>query len=244
MDEIINKAKLILYEDLEIEALKIEIKKLEFEVSSKSDEIAEIEKLIHDFVLIHNKELGEIARRILELRKEKLEGEQGRSEAKKKEFEEAEKDYEQFNRKFEEINSEEHFNLTKEEKIELKNKYRKATKLCHPDVVTDELKEHAEMIFRELQKAYEQNNLQKVTEILEMLEKGEIFISKSEGISEKIKLKSELKKLRNKLNELKTELNELRESDTYQTLTKINDWEEYFKTTKQKLTTELKTLEN
>jgi hypothetical protein len=241
----INKNQtLVIYVNPEIDVLKIEIKKLEIELSTTSDEIIEIEKLIHDFGIIHNRELGEIVRKILELRKNNLKKEQGQSNEKKKEYEEAKKDYDEYNKHYEEIKSEKQFFLTDEEKRLLKSKYRAATKLCHPDVVTDELKEYAEIIFRELQIAYEQNNLKKVIEILETLEKGGIFISKSEGINEKIKLKSEVMKLRNKLSTLKNELNLLKETDTYQTIIKIDNWDEYFINAKQKLSFELENLEN
>jgi hypothetical protein len=245
IEVIINKnQRLTLYEDPEIEALKIEIKKLEIDVSSTSDEVVEIEKLIHDFGIRHSRELGEIVSKILKLRKERLEYEQNESEGKKKEFDEAKKDYEEYSRQYEENKAEKQFELTEEEKAELKAKYRKATKLCHPDVVTDELKEYAETMFRELQEAYDKNDLKKVTEILNALEKGEIFIPKSEGINEKIKLKAEVIKLRKKLNELQNELKELKVTETYQTISKIVNWDEYFKETKQKLSKELISLEN
>ena len=52
----------------EIEALKIEIKKLEMDVSTASDEVVVVEKLIHDFGIRHNRELGEILSRLLRLR--------------------------------------------------------------------------------------------------------------------------------------------------------------------------------
>ena len=110
-------------------------------------------------------------------------------------------------------------------------------------MVADELKENAEIVFRELQQAYEKNDLKKVREIYEMLMKGEMFIAKSDSITEKIKLKAELIKLRNKANELKAELTALTNSDTYQTIIKIEDWDVYFKETKEKLNEELKTIE-
>ncbi len=235
--------KVILYQDSEVEALKIEIKKLEMEVSSASDEVTDTEKLIHDFSIRHSRELGEIVSKILNLRKTKLEHEQDGSNEKKKEYEEAKNDYESYSKQYEESKFNNQFELTEEEKQELKLKYRKATKLCHPDVVTDELKEHAEIVFRELQEAYEKNDLKKVREILEMLEKGDMFIPKSEGINEKVRLKAEVIKLRKKYNDLKAELSKLKESETYQTIASIMDWDEYFKETKQKLTKELKTLE-
>lgn len=236
--------KLILFEDPEIEALKIEIKKLEIDISSASDEVAEIEKLIHDFGIRHSKELGEIVSKILRLRLEQLGKEQNPNEEQIREFEEAKKDYDEYSKQYEESKAVRQFELTEEEKAELKAKYRKATKLCHPDVVTDELKEYAEIMFRGLQDAYDKNDLKKVTDILNALEKGDIFISKSEGINEKIKLKAEVIKLRNKLSYLINELNKLIVAETYQAIKKISNWDEYFKETKQKLSNELNRLEN
>ena len=109
--------------------------------------------------------------------------------------------------------------------------------------MADELKEQAEVVFRELQEAYEKNDLKKVSEILQMLEKGDMFIAKSEAINEEVKLKAELIKLRKKHNDLKTELAKLKENETYQTIIKIEDWDTYFKETKQSLSKELKALE-
>lgn len=234
---------IIIFEDPEIDALKIEIKKHEIDICTTSGEIAEIEKLIHDFGIRHNRELGEIVSKILRLRKERLEQEQNLNEEKKREFEEAQRDYYEYSKQYEETITKKQFELTEEEKAELKAKYRKATKLCHPDVVTDELKEYAETMFKELQEAYENNNLKKVTDILNALEKGDIFISKSEGINEKIKLKAEVIKLRNKLRDLRNELNKLKDTETYQVIIKISNWDEYFKETKQNLSRELNRLE-
>lgn len=236
--------KLVVYEDSEIESLKIEIKKLEITISTLSDEIADTEKLIHRFGLRHSKELGEIVSKILKYRKEKKESTKDESDEKKMEYEEAKEDYEKYSKQYDENKLEEQFELTEEEQKELKIKYRKATKLCHPDVVADELKENAEIVFRELHKAYEKNDLKKVKEIYEMLEKGEMFISKSESITEKVKLKAELIKLRNKTHELKTNLNVLINSETYIAIVKIDDWDMYFNETKEKLKEELNAIES
>ena len=64
--------------------------------------------------------------------------------------------------------------ITEEQKQELKAYYRKASKLCHPDVVAEEFKKQAEQIFKDLKDAYDSNDLQKVKEILSNLEKGHI----------------------------------------------------------------------
>src|SRR5665647_1083794 len=53
------------YIDPEIEGLKLEAKSLEAKLNKLSDEKADLEKLIHEFGVRHNKELGELILKIL-----------------------------------------------------------------------------------------------------------------------------------------------------------------------------------
>ncbi len=234
--------KVALYIDPEIELIKQEIKNLEIEIEQVNDEIVECQKLIHDFGIQHSLELGDILGELLKIKKEKLESEQNGTEANRKEFEQAQQDYEQYYKQYKDDISENQFELTDDEKLELKRKYRKASKLCHPDLVTDQFKEYAELIFKDLQQAYEKNDLNKITEILEMLEKGEIFIKKSDGINELDKLRFELLNLQNKLFKFKEQLNEIKNSESYNTIIEIEDWAEYFRITKENLLYELESL--
>jgi curved DNA-binding protein CbpA len=160
----------------------------------------------------------------------------------KQKFDEAEKDYEQYNQQFEKEKEKKQFELTDEEKKELKTKFRKATFLCHPDKVNDEFKEAAQKIFIELRAAYEANDLKKVTEILNDLEKGNYFKTKSETIAEKDKLKVEVAKLKGKIRTLEEEIIAIKGSETFMKIIDINDWDEYFNRTKEKLQLELEEL--
>jgi hypothetical protein len=236
--------KVTLYTNPEADILKEEIKSLEIQVGFLNDEITEAEKLIHDFAIRQTNELGDLLRELLRIKKDKLEREQNGTEARKREFEQAKQEYEEYSKQYEEDISEKHYELTDDEKKELKTKYRKATKLCHPDLVTDELKEQAEAVFKELQKAYEQNDLKKVSEILEMLERGDMFIHKSEGITEVKKLAVIATSLRSKIQTLKEQLAEIKNSESYQTIVQIEDWDDYFRVAKSKLIYELETLKN
>lgn len=239
-----HKQGVSIFSDPEIDAFKLEIKSLESLINNLSNEKAELEKLIHDFGIRHNRELGEIVSKILKYRRDSAATQKDKSAEKRREYEEAKDDYENYSKQFIENKNEEQFELIEDELKELKSKYRKASKLCHPDVVADELKENAELVFKELKKAYEKNDLKKVREIFDMLSKGEMFISKSESITEKLKLRAEVIKLRNLAEELRAELTELTNSETYKSIIKIEDWDSYFKETKEKLKQELKTIEN
>lgn len=218
---------LSIYLDPEIDALKLEIKSLEAAINFLSDEKADLEKLIHEFGIRHNKELGELLIKILQYRKENTKGTPQQQEA--------EDDYNTYHQEYEATKNEKVDTLTDEEQKELKDKYRKASKLCHPDVVSEEQKELATKLFAELSDAYEKNDIKRVREILESLEKGHFFISKSDAINEKQLLQAEMEKQRLKVKELKDQLQAIKESDTYKTISSIDNWDEYFTNAKQKL---------
>ena len=222
--------------DPEIDGLKLEAKSLEAKLNKLSDEKADLEKLIHEFGVKHNKELGELILKILKYRKTKA---KGTSEEK-----EAEEDYKNYSQEFEVSKNEKIADLTEEELLEIKKKYRKASKLCHPDVVSEDQKELADKLFRELNKAYEQNDLKTVTEILENLKKGNFFVSKSDTITEKQLMTAEIEKLKIKVSELLQQIELIKKSDAYKTISSIKDWDTYFKETKEKFENQAKELED
>lgn len=233
----INKHRqLTIFIDPEIEGLKLEAKSLEVELNSLSNEKADLEKLIHEFGVRHNNELGALILKILSYRKKKAKGTPEEAEA--------EKDYSDYNREYEASKDEKIAELTEEELKELKQKYRRASKLCHPDVVSDDQKELADKLFAELNDAYERNDLQRVREILENLEKGNFFVSKSDTISEKQLMKAEIEKLRLRIKDLKKQIEEIKESEAFKTVSNISDWDNYFKQAKEKLAEQVKGLEN
>jgi hypothetical protein len=229
---------LSVYMDAEVVAMQLEINTLGVEISSLEDEKAEIEKLLYAFNIRYNQELGELMTNILELRKEKLQKEAKTDPSKAQQAQEAEADYEEFNQSFKE--SKKHYinELTEEQQAELKQKYRKAAKLCHPDLVGEEQAEIAKEMFQRLKNAYDKNDLDAVTQILSDLEKG-IFTDKTTNVSEKQKLNAIVSQLRINRDELEKQLIALKESETYQTILKIEDWDAHFAEMKGKLQREL-----
>lgn len=234
----------IIYDDQELLILKRQVLTLESELNYSYNELAEIEKTINNFSNKHNQELGEVLKNLLKFRKEKLEVEKDLNKKKQKDFEEAKAEYEEFNENYEFLKTEKLFDLNDEEKIEIKKAYRKATKLCHPDIVSNDFKIQAEEIFKELKKAYEENNIKRVKEILDNLEKENLFVNKSESITEKSKLKIEILNLKNKLDKIISEIESVKSSEPYITIIKIDDWDNYFKIKKSILKEELNYLQN
>ena len=227
---------LTIYNDPEIDGLKLEAKSLEARLNKLSNEKADLEKLIHEFGIRHNYELGELILKILKFRKNKAKGTPKETEA--------EDDYKNYSQEFEISKNEKIAELTEEELVEIKKKYRRASKLCHPDVVSEDQKELADKLFTELNAAYERNDLEKVKEILGNLEKGNFFVNKSDAINEKQLMKAEIEKLKIRISELQEQMQLIKESDSYKTISRIKDWDFYFEETKEKLLLQIKRFEN
>ncbi len=227
--------QLSIWIDPEIAALKLEISNLENQVSAFENEKIELEKILAEFQYRHTSELGEIILNILKLQKVKYLD-------NKEKYKEAEQEESKYRNYFEKEKEKVIFDLSDEQRIEIKKKFRAATFLCHPDKFSEEFKEEASRIFIQLKQAYDNNDLKKITEILEDLQKGNLFKSKSDNGFEKVKLLELITKLKQKIKVIKLEIISIKESDTYQTIDSIEDWNEYFNNLKEKLLFELEEL--
>jgi PLD-like domain len=235
---ITKNQQLTIWVDTEIAALKLETKVLENQLNAFDNEKIELEKLLSEFQHRHSSELGAIILDILHLRKIKF------KEFKEK-YEEAENDEKQYR---EQMDTEKDIiDLTDELKLELKQKFRKATVLCHPDKFANEsheIQNQAETIFKELNEANAKNDMARVSEILANLEKGILTTEFSNKLTDKDKLRATINKLRFKVQILEVDIISIKESETYQTIINIKDWDEYFTQIKEKLTRELADLKS
>jgi PLD-like domain/DnaJ domain len=230
---------LLLYSDFELSELNCEIKALEIQISALHNVKAEIEKGIYDFELMYNLELGDLLLKLLDLKRLKTRNDK-KSE---KDINEADEKYKKFEEAFNDSKGVNQLEIGDEEKIILKEKYRKASKLCHPDLISEEYKSEAEEIFKELQNAYELNDLDAVTKILSHLENGQ-FQFNSQIISKEGKLKNILNKFILKRKLLEDEILRLKKSEIYQLIEEIKDFPSYFETIKKELKREINSLRN
>jgi len=229
IEQFINQySQLTVYINLQIAALKLEIKTLENKVNAFSNEKIELIKVLSDFEHRYTIELGEVILKILQLKKELYK----KDEEKFKETEDEEK---QFYEQVEEEKQKNIFELNDEEQKELKKKFRKATHLCHPDKVKDELVNEATRVFNELKNAYDTNDLNKVDKILEDLKSGKAFTTKSESINDVEVLKATIEQLKQQIKNLEVEIITIKESDTFETIENIEDWSAYFSDLKERL---------
>lgn len=233
---ITQNQQLSVWNDPEVLGLKFQIKNLENQLNAFDNEKIEIEKLLFNFKHRHTIELGNFILEILKLRKLKF-------KADKIKYQEAENDEKIYGEEIETEKKIIQFKLTEEEEIEIKKNFRKATFLCHPDKVKDGLKDAAQKIFIELKAAYETNDVKKVNEILNELEKEHYFESKSHTVSERDKLLAAIARLHKKIRSVESDIIIIKQSETFITINSIGNWDIYFNLTKERLKKQLKVLQ-
>ena len=299
----------VVYEDKELQGLKLELKILENKLQELSQERDEYSNELHEFNTQYTLKLGELIRNILNLRKEilykqtikkeqeyqktkaeyeelksqkekleesldgldefddaydeiyeelqelntklnekrkqtKKEKEEIKEDPKYQEYTQSKEEYEEFSNDYEEIKNEKRFEINEDEKKELKKLYKKAGKLCHPDIVVDELKEQATEIMKELNNAYATKNLSKVKEILNALERGVVFAVASDSIDDKDLLKEKIVELRKNIGITEDEIAEIKEDDAFETIHDMDSWDNYFNDLETALQAELDKLKN
>jgi len=162
------------------------------------------------------------------------------------EFTYAKAKYEEFSDEYEHIQEESKdiFAISEDEKKELKKLYRKASRLCHPDIVVDELKEQTTEIIKALNSAYTRKDLDGVRKILNNLEKGIAFEIASDTIEDKSVLKAKIDDIKAKIYELKQEIKTIKQDDIFQLISEIDDWDDYFEEMYNRLQDEKENLVN
>jgi len=224
------------YEDHAIQGLKLELKILEDSVNHLSDEKLECQRQINHFNSEYMLRLGDLINAILKLQtsSKHLDEEQQKK---------AQEHYESFQQEQQEQLSELTEKLSANEKKKLKKAYRQASRLCHPDKLSDEIKEQGETIFKSLNEAYRRHDLKRVTQILSDLKNGIGFNVASDKINDKEILQKRVAALRVKVNALENEIQLLKEDEVYQKIQKIENFDEYFNVIKLSLKSELKHLQ-
>jgi len=242
-NKIITNGKSDLFEDT-IKTLNYYLKLLRKKLLKTRKRRENIERKLLDFGLLYNLEVGGIIERILYLRRELLKYELDQdpeNDELKDEYNDAFEDFEKYHAEIEEMKKK---NLLNDNELkDLKSKFRKATKLCHPDMVDESMKETAEQIFTQLKSAYENNDLKEVSRILELLETQDILLPKSENISDKDKLVAEIKKNLFEIKQEEDNITRLLQSETYKLIKNTKDINEYIKNTKKQMQIELESLE-
>lgn len=218
------------YQDPEVARLQHRVKNLVEELAALQRLKGEIEGQIERLHTRHHQELRPLVVELLQLRQNRRQSAQADSEPP--ESEPAEDTSEA---KPAEPADNHHSRLAPAERHALKEMFRRASKLCHPDLVSDQFKAEANVIFIELKAAYEQHNLRRVEEILYLLERGERLAPEPRRNQDKDKLRAEITYLEKRIQATRQEIETLKQSSTYQKLFRIDDWDDYFDDLKAEL---------
>lgn len=225
---------LTVYEDPQIQGLKLELKLLENRLNELTDTQADLEREINEFNSEYFRRLGGLIEEILKRRADLC-----RDETEKQQ---AEHDYEEFERGYQQQLEDAPQTLTPDEQQALKTAYRKASRLCHPDKLADEFKAEGETFFKELNDAYRRQDLKRVTEILTALETGGSLGNAADSINNKEALQAKIAALRERIATLEIEIQRLQDDEIYQRILLIDDRESYFSELEKELETELTAL--
>ena len=158
------------------------------------------------------------------------------------EYEEVKKDSDEFHKEYEEIKKEERVEINEQERAELKKLYRKASRLCHPDLVSDEIK--ATEMMQTLNNAYAKQDINAVREILISLENGMGFDMASDTIQDKTLLKEKIVEVREMINENEEEIERIKEDEIMKILSEYEDIEVYFDKVEEQLKGEYERLKD
>ncbi len=231
--------KPILQAEVETRGMHTEASILETRLSVLQTKKAETSRIINQFRIRHNHELGMIMSDLLRLRWEQLLKQQQNDNQADEQVQNAEKQYKQHKR------SREFQAKTKAPKLKLKDQdklkkmFREACKICHPDMVAEEVQEQAQQLFNELNNAYYYNDIDKIEEILLMLKSGKIHLGrKNQTLEQHQRLKNYISTLRKDIYILQSEISELQQSGAYLSIKQIDDWDVYFQGLKAKFTQE------
>ncbi len=145
-------------------------------------------------------------------------------------WDEAKNNYDEFFNEYEESKqiADDTIQLDEHETVALKKHFRKASRLCHPDLVVAELREQAHVIMQTLNNAYAKNDLTEVKRILLSLENGTEFTVASDKVTDSKQLKNLIDNLREKIEALEADIEEIKQDESFEIIQNIEDRDTYF----------------
>jgi hypothetical protein len=234
--------------DPEITLLEAEFELLSSELADLETEQADLTHQLSRYQAAFHESLGDRLARLLKLRMRKLLRESKINPEKQSTYEQAKKDFEDFEQEQEtrqEKDARTEWNLSEEEQKELKQMYRRGSKLCHPDLVADEHKDAASRMFMELRKAYEEGDLLRIRHLVERCEAGLFDSIQGDGDQserKKQRLRAKIAGIREALDRVKQDIKTIQESNTYQVMIQHPDWQALFAQQAQLLDQEIEHL--
>lgn len=118
--------------------------------------------------------------------------------------------------------------LSEDERRELKRLWRQASKLCHPDLVDDELKDEANASMVQLNQARQRGDLPAIRSLLSRLQKGLETFMASDRLNDLARLREKILDVKQHIATLRQELAALEQENSWQLVSSLGDREAYF----------------
>jgi formylglycine-generating enzyme required for sulfatase activity len=240
--------RVAIWTDPEIALLESELERVKADLADFETEQAELEHLMSRFQAAHNEALGGLIRELLQIRMQILEWQRWSDPKMQAAFEQAKSDFEEFERDQEiqeEADRRTHWQLSDEEKSELKSLFRKVAKLCHPDVVPKEHHDAAADMFRQLSGAHQRGDLARVRQLFERSNAG-LFDANQEFETDparkKERLRAMIDSIRESVKRTHAVIQAIKESSSYQTTVTHTDWSHSFEKQAKLLAQEIEDL--
>jgi len=219
------------YEELtfQLKNLKAKLKELDENTQEYKDiviEIKELQTIITNTLI----KLNKVKQEFFELKEVYLNDEDCQA------YVEIKMAREEFEKRFEDIKKIDEKQLSKEMKKELKEIYRKASKLCHPDLIDADKKEEATKIFQQLNEAYNDKDINRLKELYESIKNNYYFIEDTQEIELKIE------NVVTMIDILKDTIEDIENDEIFILIQNLDDWDSYFQKTKVNLERELRDL--
>ena len=219
-----------------------EIEALETTIVNLTSEKSDIEQLIYAFNTAYTKAIGKTLKAYLEQKEKHIE-QQLKSTSDEPTKQKLQEDLKTTQKQKTEYSTQIPQKspplptLSPQQSQELKKLYRKACRLCHPDMVDEPFRQEAIELFHKLNEAHQKKDIAKVREILDYLEHHQRLNTKT--LSDLETLKKKKSELTTQTMTLEIEINDLKADTTYKKIKAIDDWERYFNTTRKQLEQEI-----
>lgn len=161
------------------------------------------------------------------------------------EYEEAKDSADEFEQETVEIKQSIVETLDDKQKKHVKTLYRKACKLVHPDIVSDELRGKAHDFMVEVNAAYQAQDIARLESVLFQIENGGEMPSFSAALSNRDALLNKIAEIKVKCASVQEELSQLESSEGYLAILSLGEsWDDYFVQKKRELEALVKELEH
>ncbi len=230
-DLLVRGVAIAVYQDPRIKTWQWQVRLMESQVMTLEAELADMHRQIHVFDYQQERAIGDLIRDYLDIKRRVLKAryKNDQSADHRAQSQAADDTYEQYEQaraaKADETKPEQ---LAPQQQADLKLLYRKLAQRCHPDKMKDADKAWATDVFKKLQTAFQNNDLQTLHGLKSQIEKGPGADLEWLVPDQANQLEARLAELQRALAQLNQHLASIKQSATWQTLSTETDWQNWF----------------